>query len=104
MVFLGHISFDGSKFLQILQNIRQQTTLILKPIKKLKHEIEKLLKKAEKCDEKEDKIYYNGKGYSIPDELKIKGSRLEKIKKVKKELEKRKKRRTPKEKLKAKSR
>ena len=49
--------------------------------------------------EKEDKIYHNGKGYSVPDDLKIKEKRLEKIKRVKKELEDREERENPGEKI-----
>ena len=46
---------------------------------KPKREIEDLLKKAEDTDKAEDKIYHNGKGYSIPDDIKIKEDRLKKI-------------------------
>ena len=42
-----------------------------------------------------DKIYHNGKGYSIPEDLKIKEKRLAKIKKVKKELEDREEKANP---------
>jgi len=42
-----------------------------------------------------DKSYHNGKGYSIPEDLKIKEKRLDKIKKVKKALENREKKANP---------
>ena len=47
-----------------------------------------------------DKIYHNGKGYSIPEDLKIKEKRLAKIKKVKRGLEDREKKANPTEDIK----
>jgi len=90
MVSLGHVGIDGSKFNASTSKHKAASYSHLKANeKKLKLEIEELLKKAENVDDAEDKIYHNGKGYSIPDDLKIKEDRLKKIKKVKKELEKR---------------
>lgn len=90
MVSLGHVGIDGSKFHANTSKHKAASYSHLKANEnKLKREIEELIKKAENADEKEDKVYHNGKGYSIPDDLKIKEDRLKKIKKVKKELEKR---------------
>jgi len=60
-----------------------------------KQQIEELLKKADDIDAAEDKIYHNGTGYSIPDDIKIKEKRLEKIKKIKKELQDREEKENP---------
>jgi len=100
MVSLGHVGIDGSKFMANTSKHKAASYSHLKANEnKLNHEIEELLKKAENADDAEDKIYHNGKGYSIPDDLKIKEKRLEKIKKVKKELEEREQRENPKEKI-----
>lgn len=100
MVSLGHVGIDGSKFMANTSKHKAASYSHLKANEnKLKHEIEELLKRAENEDAAEDKIYHNGKGYSIPDDLKIKEKRLEKIKKVKKELEKREEKENPKEKI-----
>jgi len=101
MVSLGHVSLDGSKF---CANTSKHKAASYKRLKKqearLTKEIDCLIKKADECDSTEDKIYHNGKGYSIPEELKIKEGRLNKIKKVKKELEDREKKEKPREKIK----
>ena len=96
MVSLGHVGIDGSKFMANTSKHKAASYSHLKANEnKLKHEIEELLKRAENEDAAEDKIYHNGTGYSIPDDLKIKEKRLEKIKKVKKELEKREEKENP---------
>ncbi len=100
MVSLGHVGIDGSKFNASTSKHKAASYSHLKANeRKLKREIEDLLKKAENVDDAEDKIYHNGKGYSIPDDLKIKEDRLKKIKKVKKDLEKREKRENPNKKI-----
>ncbi|MBA7581424.1 IS1182 family transposase ISSyth1 [subsurface metagenome] len=100
MVSLGHVGIDGSKFMANTSKHKAASYSHLKANEnKLNHEIEELLKRAENEDDAEDKIYHNGKGYSIPDDLKIKEKRLEKIKKIKKELEKREQKENPKEKI-----
>jgi len=100
MVYLGHVGIDGSKFGANTSKHKAASYSHLKVSEdKLKQQIEELLKRAENEDDAEDKIYHNGKGYSIPDDLKIKEKRLEKIKKIKKELEKREERENPKEKI-----
>ena len=96
MVSLGHVGIDGSKFSADTSKYKAASYSHLKANeKKLKKEIEELLRKADDIDAEEDKIYHNGKGYSIPDDLMIKEKRLEKIKKVKKELEEREERENP---------
>ncbi|MCX6382888.1 MAG: IS1182 family transposase, partial [Actinobacteria bacterium] len=96
MVSLGHAGIDGSKFMANTSKHKAASYSHLKANEdKLNREIEELLKRAENEDDAEDKIYHNGKGYSIPDDLKIKGKRLEKIKKIKKELEEREQRENP---------
>ena len=96
MLSLGHVSLDGSKF---YANTSKHKAASYKRLKeneaKLTKEIDDLLQKAEICDSAEDKIYHNGKGYSIPDDLKVKEKRLAKIKRVKKELEDREKKINP---------
>ena len=96
MVSLGHVGIDGSKFGANTSKHKAASYSRLKANeKKLKQEIEELLRRAEDTDDAEDKIYHNGKGYIIPDDIKIKEKRLEKIKKVKKELENREERENP---------
>jgi transposase len=96
MVSLGHISLDGSKFYANTSKHKAASYKRLKEAEvKLTKEVEELLKKAESADSAEDKIYHNGKGYELPEELKIKEKRLAKIKRVKKELEDREKKASP---------
>ncbi len=96
MVSLGHVAVDGSKFFADTSKHKAASYSHLKANeKKLKREIEELIKKADDIDAAEDKIYHNGTGYSIPDDLKIKEKRLEKIKKIKKELEDREEKENP---------
>ena len=96
MVSLGHVAIDGSKFSANTSKHKVASYSHLKANeKKIKKQIEELLKKADDIDAAEDKIYHNGSGYSIPDDLKIKKKRLEKIKKIKKELENREEKENP---------
>ena len=96
MVSLGHVGIDGSKFGASTSKHKAASYSHLKANeKKLKREIEDLLKRAENTDKAEDKIYRNGKGYSIPDDIKIKKNRLKKIKRIKKELEEREEKENP---------
>jgi len=96
MVSLGHVAVDGSKFFADTSKHKAASYSHLKANeKKLKKEIEELIKKADDIDAKEDKIYHNGTGYSIPDDIKIKEKRLKKIKEIKKELEDREEKETP---------
>src|SRR3972149_1088116 len=84
MLSLGHVGIDGSKFHANTSKHKAASYLHLNANEnKLKQQIEELLKRAENTDDAEDQIYHNGNGYSIPEDLKIKEKRLEKIKKVK---------------------
>ena len=96
MVSLGHVSIDGSKFNANTSKHKAASYKRLKEAEeKLTKEIENLIKKADDTDSAEDKIYYNGKGYGIPEDIKIKQKRIDKIKRVKKALEKREKKANP---------
>ena len=101
MVSLGHVSLDGSKFYANTSKHKAASYKRLRQTEaKLTKEIEDLLKKADKCDDDEDRIYHERSGYEIPAELKIKEDRLSKIKKAKEALEKREKEANPKKKIK----
>ncbi len=90
MASLGHVSLDGSKFKADTSKHKAMSYGRLKAKEKeLTEEIEALMKKAEQCDSEEDDEYHNKTGYEIPEELKIKGKRLAKIKAAKEALEKR---------------
>ncbi len=52
-------------------------------------EIDDLIKKANRCDQDEDKAYQDKTGYEIPEDLRFKQGRLAKIKAAKKALEQR---------------
>ena len=96
MLSLGHVAIDGSKFFANTSKHKAASYSHLKANeKKIKQQIEELIKKADDIDAKEDKIYHNGTGYLIPDDLKIKEKRLEKIKKIKKELQDREEKENP---------
>lgn len=87
---LGHVSLDGSKF---KANSSKHKAMSYKHLKQqeeqLSQEINELIKLANLADETEDKIYKEKTGYEVPDDLKFKESRLQKIKKAKKALEER---------------
>ena len=90
MASLGHVSLDGSKFKANTSKHKAMSYGRLKAKEKeLTGEIEDLIAKAAKCDEKEDEEYHDRTGYEIPEELKIKEQRLAKIKEAKEALEKR---------------
>jgi transposase len=92
MVSLGHVSLDGSKFHANTSKYKATSYKRLNEnYKKLECEIEDLLKKAADVDRDEDRIYHNGTGYSVPQDIKIKKDRLAKIKRAKEALEEREK-------------
>ena len=96
MAPLGHVATDGSKFFADTSKHKAASYSHLRANeKKIKKQIEELIKKADDIDAREDRIYHNGTGYSIPDDIKIKEKRLEKIKKIKKELQDREERENP---------
>jgi transposase len=82
LVKLGHVALDGTK---IKANASKDKAMSYGKMKKKKEELEKeideLLKNAETVDREEDKKYGKGKkGWDLPDELKRRETRLEKIK------------------------
>jgi len=87
---LGHISLDGSKF---KANSSKHKAMSYKNLKeqeeKLTTEIDQLIAKANRCDEEENQAYQEKTGNEIPEDLKHKEGRLEKIKEAKAALEKR---------------
>ncbi len=89
---LGHISLDGSKFKASSSKHKAMSYKRLKEQEeKLTTEIDELIKKASRCDEAENQAYQEKTGYEIPEDLKHKESRLEKVKAAKAALEQREK-------------
>ena len=95
---LGHISLDGSKFkantskhkAMSYGRLKAKETELVKEIEELrKRSRRRLLQQAEKCDLEEDDKYQERTGYEIPEDLKFKKDRLEKIKSAKAAIEKR---------------
>ena len=84
---LGHVSLDGSKF---KADTSKHKAMSLKRLREkeneLMEEIEDLIQKAYKCDEEEDAEYKEKTGYEIPEDLKFKQGRLDKIKEAKETL------------------
>lgn len=90
MVRLGHVSLDGSKFKADTSKHKAMSYGRLKEKEKeLTAEIEVLVAQAETCDEEENREYKEKTGYEIPEDLKHKQTRLEKIRAAKTALEKR---------------
>jgi transposase len=82
IVKLGHVALDGTK---VKANASKHKAMSYGRMKKKKEELEKeideLLRNAEAVDKEEDKKYGKGKkGWDLPDELKRRQTRLEKIK------------------------
>ena len=82
LVKLGHIALDGTK---IKANASKHKAMSYGNMKKKKEELEKevgeLLENAEAVDKEEDKKYGKAKkGWDLPDELKRRETRIEKIK------------------------
>jgi len=93
---LGHISLDGSKFKANTSKHKAMSYGRLKSHEKeLEKEIAELIKKASKCDQKEDLEYKEKTGYEIPEDLKHKKQRLNKITKAKQALEQREQKNNP---------
>jgi hypothetical protein len=55
----------------------------------LANEIEALVAQAKRCDQEEDQAYQEKTGYELPEDLKYKQERLDKIKAAKEALEQR---------------
>jgi transposase len=82
LVKLGHVALDGTK---IKANASKHKAMSYGRMKKKKEELEEeineLLQSAEAVDKEEDKKYGKGKkGWELPDELKRRETRVEKIK------------------------
>ena len=89
MVSLGHVALDGTK---VQANASKHKAMsherMLRAEKELAKEINALIRKAEILDAQEDKRYGKGKlGSDLPDELRYKQGRLEKIRQARKEME-----------------
>jgi transposase len=89
LVKLGHVSLDGSK---IKANASKHKAMsydrMQKREKEIQEQIEKLTEQAEKADSEEDERYGKDKrGDELPEELRIKKARLEKIRQAKQALE-----------------
>lgn len=87
---LGHISLDGSKF---KANSSKHKAMSYKHLKQkeqqLANEIEALVAQAKRCDQEEDQAYQEKTGYELPEDLKYKQERLDKILAAKEALEQR---------------
>jgi transposase len=87
---LGHISLDGSKFKASSSKHKAMSYKRLKEKERqLTDEIEALVAQAKRCDKEEDQAYQDKTGYEIPEDLKYKQERLDKIKMAKEALEQR---------------
>lgn len=89
LVKLGHVALDGTK---IKANASKHKAMSYGRMKKSREELEKeiaaLLKRAESVDQEEDRKYGKGKkGWTLPEELQRRQTRLEKIKEAMKALE-----------------
>ena len=89
MVSLGHVALDGTK---VQANASKHKAMsyerMLRAEKELEKEISALIRRAEILDAQEDQRYGKGKlGSELPDELRHKQSRLEKIRQARKEME-----------------
>jgi len=82
MISLGHLAVDGSKF---KANASDKKTY---DKKRVQNAIGKLLEHADQIDREEDQLYgSDNSGDQIPDDIRNPKDRLEKLKKIKKELE-----------------
>lgn len=89
LVKLGHVALDGTK---IKANASKHKAMSYGRMKKSREELEKeiaaLLERAESVDQEEDKKYGKGKkGWTLPEELQRRETRLGKIKEAMKALE-----------------
>ncbi len=87
---LGYISLDGSKFKSDSSKHKAMSYQHLKAKEQqLTQEIEALVAQAKRCDQEEDQAYQDKTGYEIPEDLKFKQERLDKIKAAKEAIEQR---------------
>ena len=89
MVSLGHVALDGTK---VKANASKHKAMsherMLRAEKQLAQEINALMRKAEILDAQEDRRYgKDNRGSDLPDELRRRQDRLERIRQARKELE-----------------
>jgi hypothetical protein len=89
MVSLGHVALDGTK---VKANASKHKAMsherMLRAEKHLAQEINALMRKAEILDAQEDRRYgKTNRGSDLPDELRRRQDRLERIRKARKEME-----------------
>ena len=89
MVNLGHIALDGTK---LKANTSKHKAMSYGRMKqeeeRLKKEIEELMRQAEAVDGEEDQVFgEENNGYNLPEELQRREQRLEKISRLREELE-----------------
>ena len=89
MVSLGHVALDGTK---VQANASKRKAMSHERMRRAEKELEKeinaLIRKAEILDAQEDRKYGKSNlGSELPDELRHKQSRLEKIRLARKEME-----------------
>jgi transposase len=90
MVSFGHVSLEGSKFKANTSKHKAMSYDYLNlREEELVHEINELMAQAEQCDQVEDEQLQDKASFDIPEELKIKEERQEKIRAAKEALEKR---------------
>ena len=88
MVGLGHVAFDGTK-LKANASVRQTRDRdgLEKEIERIKEKIKEMIEASAKVDELEDKIYPDGDGSEIAEELRKKEYRLKKLHEAREVLE-----------------
>jgi len=89
LVKLGHVALDGTK---VKANASKHKAMsygrMCEAEKELQRQVEELLQKAQQVDEEEDRIYGKGKrGDELPEDLRFRQGRLEKIREAKEALE-----------------
>jgi len=89
MVNLGHIALDGTKLKANTSKHKAMSYGRMKQEeKRLESEIEELMRQAEVVDGEEDKAFGADKnGYNLPEELQRREERLDKIRRLREELE-----------------
>lgn len=91
LVKLGHVALDGTK---VKANASKHKAMsygrMRKRERELKRQVKELLKRAEEVDDEEDRRYGKGRrGDELPEELRFRERRLEKIREAKAALERR---------------
>ena len=88
LVSLGHVSLDGSKFKANSSKHKAMSYGRLKQREQeLCEEIEALTRQADAQDEEEDRAYQERTGYELPEDLRDKQQRLQRIRETKQALE-----------------